>query len=442
MGTSRRTPLRVEGALCLGAVGLVGPHVAWWDGLSPRVGNLMLATGPLALLGFAALSTRWRRGRTTNLPVTALLAPVVGGLVLAIGYNPFLDPSCVVLCDDVPAVDGGRIGTRDSTLVTGALLVLAAGATTRHTAWRGQGWRHHVAVAATILCALAFLAWGVWWGYAAWQPTRLWAPLALAGVLAVVFAFTAGEQLRRRRRLGRLVAALQAEGDGLEGLAAHDVAHDQLTPEQLLRVVIAEQRARLADELDEVRRSQERIVSRADAERRRIGRDLHDGAQQRLVGAALQLRIAAGTADGETGELLRSAESALREALASVRSLSQSIYPHHLDSEGLAVALRELAADSGSGASVQVNFDAPLPPAVSVALYEAAEAALRDHLAAKVHPAPAVTVDHRAGVVMMTVSDARSSDERDLVRVRDRVGALGGRLETNESSMVVVLPCA
>jgi signal transduction histidine kinase len=441
MGISRRTPLRVQGAVCLGAAGLAGPLVAWWDSPTPQLRGLALATGPLALLAFAALATTWRRREPGVLPVTTVLAAMAGSLVLAIAYNPFLDPACVVLCVDVSPLDGGLIGTRRAVLVTGALLVVAAVGTTRHTSWRAEGWRHRVAVVATNLSALAFLGWGMWWGYAAWQAVRLWAPLALAGVLAVVVAGASVEQARRRRRLGRLVAALQAEGGGLEGLAAHHVPSDELRAEQRLGLVIAEQRARLDDQLHEVRRSQQRIVTRADAERRRIGRDLHDGAQQRLVGAALQLRIAADAADGEAADLLESAESRLRQALTSVRSLSQSIYPHHLDSEGLATALRELAAESGSGAQLRLTPGRPLSPEVSMALYAAVEATLRGHPARTDLESPLITVDHHDGAVTLTVTGLRAPAASDLVHVRDRVGALGGRLETATESMTVVVPC-
>jgi signal transduction histidine kinase len=103
------------------------------------------------------------------------------------------------------------------------------------------------------------------------------------------------------------------------------------------------QLARMGD----LRRSRADIVSAADAERRRIERDLHDGSQQRLVGLAFELSLAREAAikglDPTTEARFASAESLLREALADLRELAHGIYPRALIDQGLGAALEDLA---------------------------------------------------------------------------------------------------
>src|SRR5829696_293322 len=107
----------------------------------------------------------------------------------------------------------------------------------------------------------------------------------------------------------------------------------------------AEVRARLA----ELRTSRARIIASADAERKRLERDLHDGAQQRLVGLALSVRLAqaelAPAAGAATLERLREAEAALRLAVEELRELAHGIFPAVLTDEGLAAAVEALAEE-------------------------------------------------------------------------------------------------
>src|SRR5512143_1250711 len=119
-----------------------------------------------------------------------------------------------------------------------------------------------------------------------------------------------------------------------------------LTPARMLALrnlcSAAVSRARLA----EVRASQRRIVDASDSERERIERDLHDGAQQRLVSAALHLSLARNrmpVAAGEPADSgLAEADAAVREALEGLRLLGHGIFPATLITEGLAAALEDL----------------------------------------------------------------------------------------------------
>src|SRR5205085_2044608 len=100
------------------------------------------------------------------------------------------------------------------------------------------------------------------------------------------------------------------------------------------------------DRLAELRASRERLVAAGDAERRRLERNLHDGAQQRLVSVALQLRMLQsriGTDPALAAELLKSASDELSQSLEELRELARGIHPAVLN-HGLNAALDSLAA--------------------------------------------------------------------------------------------------
>ena len=107
----------------------------------------------------------------------------------------------------------------------------------------------------------------------------------------------------------------------------------------------------------EVQASQRRILAASDAERRRIERDLHDGAQQRLVSVAFHPRVALAGAYPATASRFTSAEAGVRDALAHLRRLAHGIFPSVLATEGLAAALDELAAASDVPATLTIRVD-------------------------------------------------------------------------------------
>ena len=145
--------------------------------------------------------------------------------------------------------------------------------------------------------------------------------------------------------------------------------------------MLALQNARLAAvgraRLAEVRASQRRIVDASDAERQRIERDLHDGAQQRLVGASFQLslarsRLAAG------GETLSRTEASVGEALERLRLLGHGIFPATLATEGLAAALEDLARAADLPTTLDVRELGPeLERDVALAAYAVVATVLR-----------------------------------------------------------------
>ena len=207
--------------------------------------------------------------------------------------------------------------------------------------------------------------------------------------------------------------------------------------EATARLALENQRlhAELRVQLDEVRASRARIVATGDAERRRLERDLHDGAQQRLLalGIALQLaraELPEGTAS--TDELLADAEQELQEALHELRELARGIHPAILTDGGLAPALRTLAERT----SIPVSVVAPerrLPPAVETAAYFVVSEALANVVKHARASRVSVAVRADANHVVVDVEDdgvggADAALGSGLRGLQDRVHALGGRL--------------
>ncbi len=185
--------------------------------------------------------------------------------------------------------------------------------------------------------------------------------------------------------------------------------------------------------------SRARIVAAADAERRRIERDLHDGAQQRLV--ALQVRLAlledvVGqdpiSARTRIGEL----RSQIDDVLDELRSLAAGIYPPELAASGLAEALRALARESPIPASVEVLGNARCRPEVEEAVYFCCSEALQN-IAKHARDASAVFIRlarHRDLQFEVRDDGSGFSDERHragqgLVNMRERIESVDGTLE-------------
>jgi signal transduction histidine kinase len=183
--------------------------------------------------------------------------------------------------------------------------------------------------------------------------------------------------------------------------------------------------------------SRARIVTAADTARRRIERDLHDGAQQRLVALALHLRgavqqaVPAG-ADHLTAELDR-VVAELGEVLDDLRELARGLHPAALAEGGLRPALKTLARRSAVPVSLDVRVDGRLLEPIELAAYYAVSEALTN--TAKHADASGVDIrmETDSGVLHVCVSDdgrggARAGAGSGLIGIKDRVEALGGRL--------------
>jgi len=202
----------------------------------------------------------------------------------------------------------------------------------------------------------------------------------------------------------------------------------------LLQSHVARLDAELVTRLQELRASRVRLVNAGDAERRRLERDLHDGAQSRLVSVNLllgRLKLMV-EGDAKATAMLDLAQSELRTGLAELRELARGIHPAVLTAHGLEPAIRSLASRS----PVPVDVDADpvdLPPPVEIAAYFVVSEALTN--VAKYAQATAATVTVRAahGVVRLEIADdgvggADPSRGSGLDGLGDRVAALDGTI--------------
>jgi PAS domain S-box-containing protein len=186
----------------------------------------------------------------------------------------------------------------------------------------------------------------------------------------------------------------------------------------------------------ELAASRRRIVTTADEARRRIERDLHDGAQQRLVHTVLVLKLLRkelGAADGPVAKLAEEALVNAQRGIDEVRELARGIHPRILSSGGLRPALEALAGRFRVPVTVAMQSDARLPENVEVTAYYVASEALTN--AAKHADASEmrITVDVDDRWIVLTIRDdgaggADPSRGSGLVGLRDRVAALGGAL--------------
>jgi signal transduction histidine kinase len=197
--------------------------------------------------------------------------------------------------------------------------------------------------------------------------------------------------------------------------------------------------AEVRDQLQAVTDSRARIVAATEAERRRLERDLHDGAQQRLIGVALalqQVRASADAQDGSSAALRGELDAAANEvnlAIRELRELARGIHPAILEEEGVGPAVAGLARRASLPVEVRVELDARLPRLVESTVYftiaEALTNAQRHAQATKAR----VHVARTDGTIAVEISDdgaggadpTRGSGLRGLA---DRVAALGGSL--------------
>ena len=196
--------------------------------------------------------------------------------------------------------------------------------------------------------------------------------------------------------------------------------------------------AALVAQLAEVRASRARIVQAGDLERRRIERDLHDGAQQRLLGVRLALRLARSRLeDGDVQtatEVLGEADAAVVDAIEELRALARGIHPPILTEEGLGPALSALAGRAP--VPIDLSVDAGrLPPAVEATCYFVAAEATANIVKHATATRARIDVDVAEGIVTLVVADdgiGGADVEGDGLRgLRDRVEAVAGRFQVD-----------
>jgi signal transduction histidine kinase len=221
-----------------------------------------------------------------------------------------------------------------------------------------------------------------------------------------------------------------------------------------LALVNARLHAEVRSQLETVQESRARIAAAADEERRRIERDLHDGAQQRLVALALELRNGQRqldvSDDAEVARLLSSTADELQVAVQELRDLAQGIHPGILTQGGLAHALEALAARTPMPVAVDATAERFSPEVEATAYFVACEALTNAVKHAEASTASVAARRENGVLVIEVADDGRGGAEPDgsgLRGLSDRVEARGGRLvvESTAGSGTRVrgeIPCA
>ena len=190
-----------------------------------------------------------------------------------------------------------------------------------------------------------------------------------------------------------------------------------------------------ADARHELAASRTRIVEAGDAARRRLERDLHDGAQQRLVAVSLQMRLARarlGNDPAAAAEILDEAGEQLAQGLEQLRELARGIHPALLTDRGLKAALAALASRAPFPVGIDVTDERFAQP-VEVAVYYLVSEALTNAAKYAEPTAVSVTVERTEGRLTAEIADdgrggADPASGTGLRGLADRVEALGGRL--------------
>ncbi len=191
--------------------------------------------------------------------------------------------------------------------------------------------------------------------------------------------------------------------------------------------------AEVRSQLVEVRASRGRIVAAADAERLRIERNLHDGAQQRLVTLLLALGLEANRVDPDVAEVLLRARDEVEEAIAELRELARGIHPTLLRDEGLQAGVEALARRAPLPVSVSGAVRDRLPDPIELAAYFVVSEAVTNIVKHTSATHASILLDQRPGRLSVTVSDDGSGSARivpgsGLAGLRDRLEALDATL--------------
>jgi signal transduction histidine kinase len=230
-----------------------------------------------------------------------------------------------------------------------------------------------------------------------------------------------------------------------------DTLMNQVLGRAGLALEIGRLQAEVAHQLAEVTASRARIVAAGYEERRRLERDLHDGAQQRLVSLGLELRhIQHELGDNPASRTLDAAVTQVADIISDLRSLANGVRPAMLDN-GLGFALRELAARTPLPVDLQIDAQRYPPDLESTAFFVACEAMTNavKHSGASTVALRACRVD---GQLVLTIQDdgsggAAATNGSGLAGLADRVAAHGGRIVLTSppghgTTLTAELPCA
>jgi signal transduction histidine kinase len=246
----------------------------------------------------------------------------------------------------------------------------------------------------------------------------------------------------------RAVSVLRHEGQPIAALSYDSALIEEQTfldavaAATRLTLENARLQAEVRAQLAEVRASRARILAAGDEERKRLERNLHDGAQQRLLATRLALQMARGElprGDGAASAIIDEADAELQGALEDIRTLARGLHPAILTDEGLTPALATLARRSQVPVEIVCVPPERLPGEVETAAYYLVAEALAN--AAKHADASqfriAVHREHHYAVVLIDddgCGGARIIPGGGLAGLRDRVDAIGGRLRVESQA--------
>jgi signal transduction histidine kinase len=345
-----------------------------WEWMPIGLAPVLLAAAPLTLAGTVHVGLGWprRRHRAPAVPVAYALAGL-GAVLIAVAYNPLADPGCVATCARVDPLAGSVMTTRGAVTMT-ALLLAAGGLLAGWSLARDQRAPRLLRWSAGASLVLLVAGWGVHaWRWSDPAPAvAIVAPRVTASVLLAASVLATWWEIRRARLAAeRLITELNdSAAVGASSLVAPTVefampedgrwigpdgrpapprsddgavvlwqggepalrlapdagpsisSFDELSPGAMMALANARLAAVTRARLIEVRESRRRIGEASDAERRRIERDLHDGAQQRLISASLHVSLASSRLPGLVAER---AQAAIRQALERLRQLAHGI---------------------------------------------------------------------------------------------------------------------
>ncbi len=248
-----------------------------------------------------------------------------------------------------------------------------------------------------------------------------------------------GRPIELPQRADRAVTAVIAGGEEIAALVHDPALLDEPALVESVRatagLVLENERlaAEVRSQLAEVRASRGRIVAAADAERRRIERNLHDGAQQRLVTLSVALGLEVARADAAATAVLSRAQDEVEQAIAELRELARGIHPTLLRDEGLEAAVEALARRTPLPVTVRSTVRDRLPNPVELAAYFVAAEALTNVVKHASASEASVLLEREPEALRVTVRDdgvggASITADSGLAGLRDRLEALDATL--------------
>ncbi|MFJ6795125.1 histidine kinase [Streptomyces sp. NPDC091268] len=391
----------------------------------------------------------WRNTAFTAAAIPPAL-PLLLGLVFLIaapGHSPVPLLVVIALCPLLTLLQRSRfwslLGLDVPAVVRRHPFVSLRGLTERlrsEATWRQVGYHLLVSPLAATAGALLVLAWA--------------AGIAAAGVYAwswAVPADTAGPGWTRDHDLVTVAGALLLLV--APWLAALFTRLDATAAAALLGPNRARELERRVEDLAESRAG---VLDAADLERRRIERDLHDGAQQRLVALAMNLGIARATLPGlppEAKSVIDEAHREAKEAIEELNNLVRGLHPAVLEDRGLDAALSGIAARAPLPVELSVDLAArPGPTVEAVAYFVVSEALANVAKHARAERCSVRVTRSARGPLRLTVTDdgvggADPGRGTGLVGLRKRVGSVDGTIEIDSplggpTTVTVELPCA